>query len=159
MFDFTYVRLLRRLGNWLLYAFRFLESCAFSSVISLLKPISGLSDSEKSCEGMELRGLNPQYSVFLKKKDRNQLLTHFSYLKVVLSALLSCCRSRFPVYLLSKNFLLDWSCIGINRCGSLFFGEKRKVGIGCLRIIGFLKVALCSAVISQPKPISGQTFI
>lgn len=107
------------------FAFRFLEVRAFCTVISLLKPFPVNLYLKNSCEGMELLRLNPlRFRFSVKKKGWRWLLSHFSSSKVVLSAQISRCRSRFPFYLLSESFLTDWSCIGLTRCGSCFSLRK-----------------------------------
>lgn len=179
-FDFAYVRLLRRLGSWLLshsgfskfvlsallsrcwnhfrlifiwkilwgngiasvepvafpffcekerlevvaFAFQFLESRAFRSVISLPKPFSVLSFIWKLPDGLELHRFDPlRFLFFLEKR-----MVGISCLRIPVSrklhfsALFSRCRNPFPVNLLSEKLL--WGiriCPGLTRC-IFFFG-------------------------------------
>lgn len=154
-FDFVYVRLLRRLGSWLLSHSGFSKFVLSALLSRCWNHFRLIFIWKTPVREMELLRLNPlRFRFSVKKKGWRWLLSHFSSLKVVLSALLSRCRSRFPFYLLSESFLTDWSCIGLTRCGSCFSLRKEWLElVACA--FRFLESCTFQRCFSLPKPISG----
>lgn len=151
-----YVGFLRKLGNWLLTHSVSRKSC-FPVLLSCWRnPFPIYLFLKTPVREKELLRLNPLYFRLSCEKEssgigcsRISLLESWTF---KLSHLVAEAILRFIFYL---NFPLRLNCIGVTRCVSCF-SRKRKVGIGCSRILVSRKSCLTalSSRCQNPFPVN-----